>query len=193
MPKRYFDLCDDLHIPGRWALGTPVDPRGQESGSWLFVRGEPVQVEGLLRVPVLQRGKPLDFSLADAGAIPIVSEKVAEVLARIAPADVQLFPTKVGSHPEPYFLVNVARLVKCIDDKASREVRYWKPEDGRPEKVGKYRAVYGLRVDPAQVGDANVFRTWGWAITLAVSEEIKDALEGIGATGVKFEDVTSAH
>jgi hypothetical protein len=34
-----------------------------------------------------------------------------------------------------------------------------------------------------------VFRTEGWAGTLIVSEEIKEALERMGATGTKFEEV----
>jgi hypothetical protein len=46
-----------------------------------------------------------------------------------------------------------------------------------------------MRIDPSMVGDAKVFRTWGWHIALIVSEEIKDALERIGATGVKFKEV----
>jgi hypothetical protein len=34
-----------------------------------------------------------------------------------------------------------------------------------------------------------VFRTWGWAIALIVREEIRDALERMGATGTEFEEV----
>jgi hypothetical protein len=34
-----------------------------------------------------------------------------------------------------------------------------------------------------------VFRTLGWPIALIVREDIKDALEGIGATGTRFQEV----
>lgn len=190
MPTRYFRLSDDMTVPGRWELGTPVNTQGQEQGSGLFMRGEPVQVEGPLRVPLYQSGKPLDFSLADAGGMPVVTSKVATLLTRLAPEDVQVFPAMVETQAEPYFLVNVARLVKCIDDKACEAVRYWRPEDGRPEKTGKYRAIHGLRIDPAQVGDVKAFRTWGWHVALIVSEDIKEAMERAGATGAKFTDVT---
>ncbi|HEX8703861.1 MAG TPA: DUF1629 domain-containing protein [Myxococcaceae bacterium] len=115
---------------------------------------------------------------------------MASILTRLAPDNVQLFPVKVASESEPYFLVNVACTVRCIDDEASEEVRYWKPEDGQPEKVGKYRAVSGMRIDPAKVRDAKVFRPWGWTVALIVSEDIKDALERAGVTGVKFTEVT---
>jgi hypothetical protein len=46
-----------------------------------------------------------------------------------------------------------------------------------------------MRIDPSKVGDANVFRTWGWSIALIVSEPLKEALERIGATGTKFKEV----
>jgi hypothetical protein len=189
MAKRYFDLSDDVHLVGRWHLGTPINAAGQEHGSWLFMRGEPAQVQGRLRVPLYRPGKPLDFSLADAGAIPVVHAKVASLLKELAPEDVQLFPVEIDGHPDHFCLVNVTRLVRCIDDEASKEVEYWTPEDGRPEKTGKYRAVAGMRIDPSKVGDAKIFRPWGWTIALIVSEEIKEALEHIGATGTKFKQV----
>ncbi|MCY1083309.1 imm11 family protein [Archangium lansingense] len=55
--------------------------------------------------------------------------------------------------------------------------------------AGLYRAVYGMRIDPSKVGDAKVFRTWRWTVALIVSEEFKEALERIGATGTKFKAV----
>jgi hypothetical protein len=39
------------------------------------------------------------------------------------------------------------------------------------------------------VGDAKVFRPWGWSIALIVREEIKDALDRMGATGTRFKEV----
>ncbi|WP_342747659.1 imm11 family protein [Melittangium boletus] len=153
------------------------------------MRAAPALVEGRLRVPVDQPGEPLDFSLADMGAVPVVSEKVATLLVQMAPNDVQLFPVDVDT-PGPYFVVNVIRLVKCIDDQASEEVRYWMPEHGRPDRVGTYSSVSGMRIDPKTVGDAKVFRTWGWHIALIIAEDIKDALERAGITGARFTEVT---
>jgi hypothetical protein len=46
-----------------------------------------------------------------------------------------------------------------------------------------------MRIDPSRVDEAKVFRTWGWSIALIVREEIKEALERIGATGTKFQEV----
>ncbi|MCY1075653.1 imm11 family protein [Archangium lansingense] len=190
MPRQYFELFDDLHIPGRWELGVPVDEHEARVWTWLFRRGEPVDIKGQLRVPLYGPGRPLDFSLAGA-AVPVVHAKVASILATLAPADVQLIPVQVESQTGSYFILNILRVVKCIDDAACEEVKYWRSEDGQPELVGEYRVVSGMRIAPSRVGGAHLFRPWGWPVALVVSEEIRNALERVGATGTKFEDVTS--
>ncbi|WP_205520388.1 imm11 family protein [Pyxidicoccus caerfyrddinensis] len=191
MAKRFFDLSDDMELQGRWLLGDPTDSQGQEvDDPWQFADGCPVQVEARLKIPIDHPGSPLDFSLAGVGVTPIVHKGVAHIFEELAPDDVQLFPVDVAGQSEPYFILVATRLIRCIDDNASTEVRYWKPEDGRPEKVGKYRAVSGMRIDPKKVGDAKVFRTWGWSIALIVSEDIKEALERAGVTGCHFKEVT---
>jgi hypothetical protein len=190
MAKRYFRLLDDLQVPGRWELNDPVDQRGQELQTWSFARGEPAHVEGRIRIPLYVPGGPLDFSLLASAPVPVVRARVAAMFARLAPDDVQLIPVDVDEQTEPYVLLNVTRVVKCIDDEASDEVRYWRPEDGQPEKVGRYRSVRGMRIDPSKVGGARMFRTWGWELAIVVSEAIKEALERMGATGMRFQEVT---
>jgi hypothetical protein len=178
-----------LCVPGRWYLDGPVDEQGEEVAPWMFRVGQPVVLTGGLKVPLYRMGNPVDFSATAMSVTPIVHPKIAAVLAELAPADVQILPVEVEGQSEPYFLVNVTRMVKCIDDSACEEVLYWKPEDGRPEKTGTYRNVVGLRIDKSKVGGAKVFRTWGWSIALIVSEDLKNALERIGATGMKFTEV----
>jgi hypothetical protein len=186
---RYFRLSDDVSVSGRWYLDDPLDSRGSEVDRWQFESGLPVDIEGRLRVPLYRPGRPLDFSVTSVGGAPIVHARVASLFAERASRDAQLVPVDVEGQTDEFFILNVTRVVKCIDDKASAEVQYWKPEDGRPEKTGCYRAVHGLRIDASKVGDAQVFRPWGWLVVLLVSEEVKEALERIGATGAKFKEV----
>jgi uncharacterized protein DUF1629 len=189
MPKRYFDLADDVYLPGRWELGHPLDQNGHQlEDPWQFRVGEPARFKGLLRIPIKKLGTPLGFSHA-AFSIPVVHVSVASLLAEMAPNDVEIIPVAIDGQPDQFCILNATHLVSCIDDKASGEVRYWKPEDGRPEKTGQYRAVYRMRIDPSKVGDAKVFRTWGWTVALIVSEEIKEALERMGTTGTRFKEV----
>ncbi|HZI10464.1 MAG TPA: DUF1629 domain-containing protein [Myxococcus sp.] len=190
MAERYFELEQNLYIPGLWYLDEPTDLNGQEVDDiWQFAAGRVVDIREPLRVPLYRPGNPLDFSTTCAGVTPIVHPKLASVFSELAPGDVQLSPVQVEGQPEPYFLVNAMRLVKCIDDSACKRVLYWTPEDGRPEKTGTYRNVVGLRIDKSKVGGAKVFRTWGWSIALIVSEDLKEALERTGATGMKFTEV----
>ncbi|MBN8467326.1 hypothetical protein JYJ95_12440 [Corallococcus exiguus] len=189
MPKRYFDLSDDMTSPGRWLLGAPTDLEGRAlSEPWVFTDGTPIDAPGRLKLPMYLPGTALDFSLA-ARSTPVVHAKVASVFADLAPDDVQLFPVEVAGQPEPFCILVATKLIRCIDDKATEEILRWTPEDRRPEKIGEYRDVWGMRIDASQVGDAKVFRTWGWPIALIVREEIRDALERMGATGTKFEEV----
>ncbi|KFA94116.1 imm11 family protein [Archangium violaceum] len=184
---RYFQLMDDVNVPGGWILGTPTDARTGQPLSGVFLKGQPLRVTGPVRAPFLQPGRALDFSLADTA--PVVHAKVASVLAELAPTDVQLIPANVDTQPEQYCLLNVLRVVKCIDDAACEEVNHWTPEDGVPEKTGQYFSVYGLRIDPTQVGGVHLFRPWGWEIALIVSESIKEAMQRLGVTGARFDEV----
>ncbi|MFP2897788.1 imm11 family protein [Corallococcus sp. 4LFB] len=189
MPRRYFRLLDDVIIPGRWELGIPRDAQGDEvDDPWMFREGQPVPPQQPLSIPVEHPGTPLDFSLAGFST-PVVHPRVAALLSELAAQDIQLVSVNVQGHAEPYFILVATRLIRCIDDAASEEVIRWTPQDGRPDRVGQYRDVDGMRIDPTQVGDARVFRTWGWSIALIVSEDIKLALERIRATGTRFTEV----
>ncbi|NTX01938.1 imm11 family protein [Myxococcus sp. CA040A] len=191
MAKRFFELADDMEIQGRWLLGDPTDSQGREvDDPWQFTEGCPVAIGERFRIPIYHPGSPLDFTLTDVGGAPVVHQRVATIFAELAPDDVQVISVDIDGLPGPNCILVATRLIRCIDDNTSREVRYWKSEDGRPEKVGQYRSVSGMRIDPTKVGDAKVFRTWGWTGTLIVSEDIKEALVGAGVTGGKFEEVT---
>ncbi|HEX8702254.1 MAG TPA: DUF1629 domain-containing protein [Myxococcaceae bacterium] len=187
MPPRYFSLSDDTYFPGRWHLATPLDSQGREVDDWQFSEGKPLQLQERLKVPVEHAGRPLDFS--EAGIkIPVVHVKAATVFLELAPSDVQVIPVEIEAHPDQYLLLVATRLIRCIDEKASK-VQFWTPEDGAPHKVGKYYAVDNLRIDKTKVGAARVFRPEGWPGTLIVSEDLKNALQHMGVTGAKFEEV----
>jgi hypothetical protein len=187
MPQRFFKLADDVYVPQRWHLASPIVSQGRKVQDWDFKRGTPIHVEGRLKIPIKIAGKPLDFS--EAGLrVPVVHIKVASMLAERAPGDVQLIPADIEGQPDQYLVLVATRLIRCIDEEAS-EVSFWTPEHGVPDKVGQYMGVDRMRIDKAKVGNAKVFRPDGWEVVLIVSEEIKDALERMSATGTRFEEV----
>lgn len=189
---RYYDLHDDFRAPGRRELSDPVslDGRKKVDSVWLFTSGTAVRGLGRLRATVQPQGRPLDFSLAGAGLTPIVHARVASIFRELAPDDVQLLPVEVEDCDERYFILVATRLVRCIDERACAEAHRYTPEDGLPERVGHYRTVRGLRIDPGKTDGARVFRSWGWPVSLIVSESIKEALEHAGVTGARFAEVT---
>lgn len=177
-----------MRIGGRWHLRHPIDEHGQKVNPWQFTHGRRIERQGTLRFPVRPDGLALDFTV-DAFATPVVHARFVQLFERLGIQDVQFIPVQVEGHAGPFFILNTLRTIRCIDDARCAEVQYWKPEDGQPEKVGRYRVVSGLRIDPSKVGDARIFRTWGFSLGLIISEGLKQALEAERLTGTRFVEV----
>jgi hypothetical protein len=184
----HYLLKDDMRIAGRWHLRHPLDEHGEKINPWQFTKSLRLEPLGTLHFPVKPDGLALDFTL-DAFLTPVVHGRVVQIFERLGIQEVQFLPVQVEGHAGPYFILNTLRVIRCIDDERCEEVQYWKPEDGEPEKVGEYRFVAGLRIEPARVGDACIFRPWGWPLALLISEELKQALEAERITGTRFVEV----
>ncbi|OJT21540.1 hypothetical protein BO221_27400 [Archangium sp. Cb G35] len=189
-PNRYFELRDDMLFPDRWVLEqTGFDDQGRQSDVWQFTRGTPLELEGRPVLGIAHPGQALEFSLTAMGT-PVVAQRVVSLFEPLGlQHEVQFIPALLEGRPEPYFLLNALRIIRCIDDARCEEVRRWEPMHGNPRRVGEYRNVVGLRVDPAKMEGAQVLRPWGWRGTLIVSERIKQVMEQAGITGTKFVEV----
>ena len=147
-----------------------------------------LDVERPIRLSMKPAGIALEFS--EAMGIPIVHRRVVSLFERLGlQKEVQFIPVEVEGQTEPWFILNALRVIRCIDDARCDEVFYWLPEDGEPDRVGEYRNVAGLKVDAEKIGDAHIFRPWGWLVVLIVSEHVKQAMEAEGITGIKFLEV----
>lgn len=187
--RTYYELFDNMRIPGRWILRMPVDEQGEWIDTWQFKEGRVLNIEGPIRFSVRPAGTALEFTLAAIG-IPVVHRRVVALFERLGlQKEVQFIPAQVEGQSEPWFILNALQVIRCVDEARCEEVLYWRPEDGQPERVGEYRNVSGLKVDPERIGDANIFRPWGWLVVLIVSERIKQALEQEGITGIQFVEV----
>ncbi|WP_043434990.1 imm11 family protein [Cystobacter fuscus] len=186
--SRYYELMDDRYHPGRWHLRSPVDEKGEQINPWQFFKGKQIELQRIIRFPVKPDGLALDFCWA-AFSIPVVHTRFVQLFARLDIQGVQFIPAQVEGHAGPFFILNTLRTIRCIDDARCEDVQYWKHEDGQPEKVGMYRVVAGLRINTSKVGDARIFRTWGWSQGLIISEDIKQAMEAEGFTGTRFVEV----
>jgi hypothetical protein len=190
MFMKYYDLLSNMRLRGRWVLADPVDEHGQEVDPWQFDKGCFLNPRGKLVLRKARPGSALDFSFTTL-TIPVVHGRVVSLCERIGLQEqVQFLPVQVEGQTEPYFILNALRIIRCIDDAHCEEVRYWRPEDGDPDKVGQYRVVAGLHIDPSTVGDSHIFRPWGWSVALIISERLKQAMEEEGITGTKFVEVS---
>ncbi len=185
---RYYDLVDDRQSLTRWHLGAPRDEHGEEIDPWQFDDGKRLELGVVPRFPLEVEGDPLDFCWA-AFSIIVVSDRFVKLFERLDVTGVQFLLAQIEGHPGPWYILNALQVIRCIDDTRSDHVLYWGPEDNRPDKLGEYRAVYGMRIDPSRVGEARIFRAWGWRGALIISEDLKQAMEAAGITGTRFIEV----
>jgi hypothetical protein len=159
----------------------------------MFGDGRPVPDPGLLKTRPFRDGPQRSFSVANSGRMPVADEQAASVFRGLAPTDAQVSPIEVEGATQPFYIINVTKCFKCVDEVNSREVQIYPPDGVAPERAGTYRAIHGLRIDTSAIENARVLRVQGYLSALIVSEEIKSALERIGNLGVHFERVTGPH
>ncbi|MCY1072880.1 imm11 family protein [Archangium lansingense] len=191
---KYYKINDNKYIPGRWHVRMPLHEETGGEGEdewfdiWQFNEGRVLEIERPIRLPVKPAGVALEYT--ESMGIPVVHRRVVSLFERLGlQNEVQFIPVEVEGQTEPWFILNALRVIRCIDDARCEEVLYWLPEDNRPDKEGQYRNVRGLKVDPEKIGDAHIFRPWGWLVVLIVSEHVKSAMEAEGITGIKFLEV----
>ena len=187
---RYFDvLADDKRFGDRWVLDEPLSENGQQIDARLFRYGKTYEGVAPHSVPVQQNGERIDFNLA-AFDMPVVSNDVVSIVRAIAENDCEIFPVIIGESNVGMSILNVVRRVECVDEPRCEEVMKWRPEDNRPDRLGFYRAIGGLRIDPKKAEGHHIFRIFGWEVSLIVSEMIREKLESIQNLGIVFDEVT---
>lgn len=188
-PLRYFELWDEMRVPGRWVLHQKdIDDHGRSLDPWQFKKGTVLHLEGRPVLGISHPGIPLDFSLTEL-ATPVVTPRFVSLFGQLElEKEVQFIPALVEGRTDPFFILNVLHVIRCIDDARCEEVSYWTAEDGEPELVGKYQNVSGLKVDPARIGNVGICRPWGWTGAIIITERIKLAMERAGLTGLRLRD-----
>lgn len=183
----YRILSDNERFADRWFLDEPLATSGEEIDAREFTYGCPYAGLVPRDIPIQQVGREVQFNLA-AFDMPVASQDVAQLVEQIAAREVESFAVTIGSSISGYAILNAVWREACVDEQRSR-VMWWKPEDGRPDKVGKYRMVSDLTIDAARTHDRHIFRVEDFEIALIVSEEIKVRLEELSDLGVVFRPV----
>lgn len=186
-PSAYYRLLPDASVGAR-SLRWPETADGTPLMAGTFVNGreysgaEPVRVASAL-------GPDLPDVLFGFQAMPIVATALAEAMHRIARLDVQLVRTVIGACDERFRIINVTRMLDCIDERAS-QVQIASVDDIQTGRAyGRYRAVSRIRIRPQAAHGAQIFRLLHWPVALIVSQEIVVLLQQTRATGVRWEPV----
>jgi len=124
MSMTYYDLLSNMRLRGRWVLANPLDEHGQEVDPWQFDKGRFLPPQGKLVLRQALPGSALEFSFTTLG-IPVVHGRVVSLCERLGlRQQVQFLPVRVEGQSEPFFILNVLRVIRCIDDARCEEVQY---------------------------------------------------------------------
>jgi hypothetical protein len=183
MALPYFKVADAFAKPNRWYLRPPVDKAGKKVNPEMFTDCKRVAHIGSLEIPLRLRGVRVDFTFGALDMI-VVHRRVGLLLEELCGDGIQRIPVRVEESTD-YEILNVLDRVKCIDEERSR-IMWWNAKDGRREKLGQYRMISRLEIDPSRTEGKPLFRLAGWEIALIASDLIKGAFERAGVTGAKF-------
>jgi len=111
--QRYFKIDSDVYVKSRWYIVDPKDQNGADVSA-LFKQASPVKMDAPVKLghsDAAPRGNPLDYTRITGDRVPVASARVAEILKRLAPEDLELIPAEVEG-----FLAEVAlrpRRIAC--------------------------------------------------------------------------------
>ena len=186
--RKYYRLQADEKAVNRWYLDEPLDWRGEEVDPRLFTAATLYEGEKVLTVPLQYEGERVDFNFAAFDMI-VVPKWLALAIQPLVGDSVQRIQAIVHSTDDEYEILNVLASVRCIDEERT-EIMRWTTQDGRPDKVGRYRMITNLKINSSKVGEHKLFRLGGWKIALIADETIKELFEKHKVTGVGFELVS---
>jgi hypothetical protein len=183
--RSYFIATFDARIRDQWHLGSPLDGGGTELRGGLFTMGRSYQGARPATIPIYQTGRPVEVTFGDEKMV-VVSQTAKQAVERVAAKDCQFIPVSIPGMNAPWFILNAIALVNCFDE--SRSI-YEAGASNSPQSPD-YDAVARLIVDPARIGNHQLFRVQGWDVDLIVSDTVKSAIEAISNHGVLFKQVT---
>src|SRR5262249_55265155 len=134
----------------------------------------PMQSVDHLELEISIRGRALDISTTTDAAVPIVSQQAAHVLQQSAGGDIQLLPARIQGVGQPFYYVNVLRLIDCMDRNRSTISGRW----------GKGEILIEPAIDSSRAGAAGIFRVTPQVIV--VRDSLRQAIEDARLIGPRF-------
>jgi hypothetical protein len=203
---KYFEITDWFEQPGRWHLGPPKNRSGIELDPRLFIEGNeyrggavyPRIAESGMKdysleipfvIPIREGAKPLDFTLGSF-QMPVVTERIGEHLESCCGDAIQLIPVEIPGIDRRFQILNALRVVDAVDRKKS-EISWRTKEDTGGNRFQTFDGISRLIVKETEIAGARIFRLKDWELPLIVDETVKDVLESLRTTGIKFDEIST--
>jgi hypothetical protein len=171
-----------------WHFDSPTTKAGAEVSIWAFSMGKRYDDNNELVVKIGSCGTKTSVVFGTFGTI-FVEEKLGHALAENLKSRVQIIPIKVIDTDMRFVILNLLDEIECVDEARSEFTKYEPGNQMRPDKVGHYRSVYKLAIDPAKVNGADMFKVKGW-VAVIVSAFAKEVIEKYDPRGCSFSKVT---
>lgn len=135
-----------------------------------------------------------DYSFTNID-LPVYSPHLFQLMRELKMEDIQYLPVRLkhkesGREIKGYHIANYLRMIDCLDREHSvyeiwtkENLLFW---EKRSYMLGTFRDVRKAVLDITRIGDARLFRLWGWEMMVIVREDVKTAIEEAGITGGRF-------
>lgn len=205
---KYYEMEDDLHFKDRWHINELYDQLGIQIDSREFCGGKRFELGSSIKavkwkdgnpykakMPLTimldgkRSGRPMDFTFSNED-LPVASKKISELLYSIVGDDVQRIPLYVESENSSYEIINVTRMISCLDPRLSIVQWYQPGNEVRPDLAGEPEMVAKLVIDPSIMSGHHICRITNWESPIIVSSIVKNEFESAGVTGITFSQVS---
>jgi hypothetical protein len=150
---RFFEIFA-FPLEGHHSLSL-VDPTYRQLWTSELAGGtEPAELPNQLELEVSIPGEPMDLSTTAMGVV-VASPAAAKVLIEHAKDDVKLIPARIRPENREWWVVKVTSLVDCLS---------------------AYEEFGEIEIDPARVGDEQIFRPAKRPQTVVTTDSLFQAL-----------------
>ncbi len=175
MPIRFFDMQDDL-ARNSWLIAD-VEPNGPSD--WFRHRAclERVPPDYAVPLTIHNPGPSTDITYSSPVGTLIVTAAVADVFCRFCgPDDVQCLEARIENGPVGHKVIHRLREYDCVID------------DRSDPKRGRLPSPFPI-LDSSRIGPSPIFDAKDAIAAAIVRQDLKEALEAVGARGVRFKEL----
>ncbi|MEO7576781.1 MAG: hypothetical protein ABIT83_04130 [Massilia sp.] len=184
--KHFYQWMFDGTFDEGWSVGAPESKGARSVSVWEFSKGKFFDTDGVSLRCAIEYGTKITNVCFSSFSVIHVRSRLAIALSEMLGDQVQLIPIELEGCQDDVYILNILNIVDCIDESESIGQKWEVGNTQRPDKAGMYMHLIKMVIDPGRTVGLSILRPWGWSLSVVVSEEVKNTIEGIGAVGTKF-------